>query len=143
MSESEARRRLTEVLAAFTDIPVQRDVLKLRGLHMRGTTSPPVTGFSVRLQPQQDGPGVELFVHPWGAQLSSWPARAERPAYGLGRELPLEVDLRADYRCGEQHFQDARGLTRTLLERMEDELREFPAEVERALAGPIPVQESR
>ncbi len=137
MSETDERHRLAEVFAAFMAMTGDGDTLQVRGPHMRGPTSPPIVGVSLRLQPDAGGPGVEVFVHPLGARLSAWAAERARQREGESEETPLDVDLRAAYRWGQRSYADAAELTRGLLERMEEAIRELPRQRSHQAAAPI------
>ena len=70
----------------------------------------PVAGFQVKLQHEDGGPGVTLYVSAHYAELTRWPADSG----GAVRER-FNVSLSRGYVWGESEFDDPRELAQELL----------------------------
>jgi hypothetical protein len=105
--------RVTELEHAFQDLSDNVPGLAVDVVgHMSNDSSlvHPVAGFQVRLQHQNRGPGVALYVSANYAELTRWPGDG-----GGARRERFNVSLSEDFVWGDTRFEDPNELAHELL----------------------------
>lgn len=108
--------RITELERAFQDLSATvpgLSVVIVGHVSVDDSLVHPVAGFEVRLQQEQDGPGVSLYVSVNYGELRSWPA-AGGSAAKAARER-FNVNLADEFIWGDSVFETADELAQDLL----------------------------
>lgn len=80
----------------------------------------PVAGFEVRLQRENQGAGVSLYISATYAELTSWTSRGSELRKGGALRERFNVDFEEeDYQWGESAFEDPQELAQELLAYMQ------------------------
>lgn len=117
MNIQEVASRVTELEQAFQELSLIVPGLAVDVVgHMSNDRSlvHPVAGFQVKLQHEDDGPGVSLYVSANYAELRRWPVIDDNDGAGATRER-FNVRLSHGYVWGESSFEDPSELAQELL----------------------------